>query len=170
MDSNNKFLIKALFIGIIIISLITFTGCTTEEEDKKDGNGNGDGNGDGDGGDGNGDNNTTKPDELVKFKDVRHTPDNPNLGDEITFEVTTESQNYIENLECLICIKDSYCFTNSPEMTRINNPSSNSWTGKWTVPTENNDVTHGTILEYHFYGKDSLDNELESETHSISVQ
>jgi hypothetical protein len=163
MSSKSKGFFKLLMIGLIIISLIIVTGCVSEEKEKKEDN-NGDG---GDGGDGGNGNNTTNGNgPLVEFKSARVTPDNPNIGENVFFEVSTESENYIEELTCIICIKDGLCFSPPVTMKRTN-PNIDDWTcDPWKIP----DQAKGETLEYHFEGKDSLSNNLKSNSYSFQVQ
>ncbi len=163
MDLKLEKIVRLLMIGFILITLITVTGCVSEEKDDDDDNGNG---GDGDDGDGGNGNNTTNGDkQLVTFKGARVTPDNPNTGERVTFEVSTESENYIEELSCIVCIKDDICFSPPVTMERIQ-ITKDDWIGEWTIPEE----AKGKTLEYNFLGKDSLNNPLESIKYSFQVQ
>ena len=97
---------KFLILGILIILIISFAGCTGDDgdgDDNGDGNGNGNGNGNG------GDNNTTNGDSPITFVEVRQEPDPATFGGDVHIFVRIESDYPIVKVMLTIC-DDAVCF------------------------------------------------------------
>ena len=165
MSTKVKKIFQLLVIGILLISFISMTLCTGDENgDDEDDNGNG--NGGGNNGNGNGNNNTTNGDnEVIKFIDVHHTPESPNVNGKVQFDVKIESDNPIVSVSVIVCKSETGICYAAEKMTE-SPPNSKIFIHEWNVPP---DVKSGEKLSFHISAKDSLDTIGESKDYEFTV-
>lgn len=173
MLSISKKLLHIMIIALLLTSIVSLSLCIQNNGDDKDKNGDGDGGdgdgGDGDGGDGNGDNNTTV-DEPIKILRLEHNPPQGSPGSEIDFLCEIESDNAIPKLDgvSLIVCKTTggteQCY--SP-VNMLDEDNDGIWIITWKIPADLN--RDKDSLSYHVYIKDSISNNLESDSNELEL-
>ena len=165
MHSKARKILQVLTLSIIMLLIISFTGCFGDDSENGDNNGgnetNGNGNGNGNGGNGV-DNNTT---EVVTFLDTGYEPHMPAPGTQIMIWVTLESVNPIKSMDIIICIGE-VCLQPQPMREDPPDADPKNYIIEWMIPP---DTEPDTKIKYSFMVKDSLGNTPKSEDYYIEM-
>jgi hypothetical protein len=155
---------QLLVLGILILLVITFSGCIGSDngDDDGDGNGNGNGNG-GNGNGGNGNNNTTNDDKVISVQETHYDPHPVNIGTPVIFWATLNSTNPLSLIQIVICI-DTICLA-ADDMIVIN-AETKEFNYQWTIPPE---TSPDAKVKYTIVAKDSLGNSFESDDYFLEL-